>query len=463
MNRWNETLDSKKRSVIILFIFLSVVVPFVPAILAVLFIVITLYMIREIPLQKLNYYLFIGVVISGFLGPYLALPTFPSFFLFRILIILHMFLFLFEKKDFKKLDSIKIPIILFIIWIFYSILSLLWTSSPALSVVAIYYQIESFYLLFAFVYYINSLTKLKQMLTWIVLIYVMTIAIGLWEILTGDHLKYSAGNILSYGDMRPTGLLVNTNDYSSYIAFYIPVLLLFLFQKKTILKSLIGIASLGALTFIILETESRSGLVAFAVVVALTLYKIFHHKIIFFFGLIMSTLIGLSLLLIQHGAKLTTYFTGKTDSTNQRAFMYETIFQLCKEHNFLGVGIGVTPKYVFTALYGTSNIPDTMQRTMSAHNLWLSNLSDVGIIGFFPFILLFIWFVTHAMRLYIQNQQLLAAIPICILVAFVAISIGSSSIFEMRIVWLGLGLALTTINLLEQNTNNLKFRTGVTR
>lgn len=450
MNRWNETWDGKKRNVIIFFMLLSVVVPFVPAILAVLVIAITCYMMKDIPLQKLNYYLFIGVVISGFLGPYLALPAFPSFFLFRILIILHMLLFLFEKKDFKKLDRVKIPLILFIIWILYSIFSLLWTQSPSLSIMAIYYQIESFYLLFAFIYYIDNFAKLKQILTWIVLIYIVTIAIGLWESLTGDHLKYSAGNILSYGDTRPTGLLVNTNDYSSYLAFYIPVLLLCLFHKKTIFKSLIGIAALGILTFIILETESRSGLIAFSVVVLLMLYKIFHHKIMFFFGLIMSTLIGLCFLLVQHGAQLTAYFTGKTDSTNQRAFMYETIFQLCKEHYFLGVGIGVTPKFVFTALYGTSNIPDAMQRTMSAHNLWLSNLSDVGILGFFPFILFTIWFIVHAMRVYAQNQQLLAAIPICILVAFAAISIGSSSIFEMRIVWLGLGLAATLINLIEQ-------------
>ncbi|EUJ25482.1 O-Antigen polymerase family protein [Listeria cornellensis FSL F6-0969] len=180
------------------------------------------------------------------------------------------------------------------------------------------------------------------------------------------------------------------------------------------------------------------------------LYKIFNQKIIFFFGLVMSTLLAACVFLVQHGAQLTTYFTGKTDSTSQRAFMYETIFQLCKEHYFLGVGIGVTPKFVFTALYGTSNIPDSMQRTMSAHNLWLSNLSDVGLIGFFPFVLLVIWFIVHAMKLYVQNKQLLAAIPICILIAFAAISFGSSSIFEMRIVWLGLGLALTIISLAEQ-------------
>lgn len=453
MNRWNETWNSKRTNVILVFIFLSIIVPFVPAILALLFIAIFLYIIKDIPLPILNYYLFLGVVISGFLGPYLALPEYPSFFLFRILIILHMLLFLFEKKDFKKLDRVKIPLILFIIWILYSIFSLLWTSSPALSIPAIYYQVESFYLMFAFVYYIDSLPKLKQVLMWILLIYIATISIGFWESMTGDHLKYSAGNILTYGDMRPTGLLVNTNDYSSYLAFYIPVLLLCLFYKKTIFKTLIGVASLGILLFIILETESRSGLIAFTVVVILTLYKIFNQKIIFFFGLFISTLIASSFLLVQHGAQLTTYFTGKADSTSQRAFMYETIFQLCKEHYFLGVGIGVTPKFVFTALYGTSNIPDSMQRTMSAHNLWLSNLSDVGVIGFFPLILLFIWFVFHAMKLYVQNKQLLAAIPICILVAFAAISIGSSSIFEMRIVWLGLGLALTIINLSEQKRN----------
>ncbi|EUJ25481.1 hypothetical protein [Listeria cornellensis] len=100
MNRWNETWNSKRTNVILIFIFLSMVVPLVPAILALLVIAILLYVIKDIPLKILNYYLFLGVVISGFLGPYLALPEFPSFFLFRVLIILHMVLFLFEKKGF---------------------------------------------------------------------------------------------------------------------------------------------------------------------------------------------------------------------------------------------------------------------------------------------------------------------------------------------------------------------------
>ncbi|MBC1499128.1 O-antigen ligase family protein [Listeria weihenstephanensis] len=451
MNRWNETWNNKNRSIIILFMILSVITPFVPAVLGILLIAILLYMIKDIPLHKCNYYLFIGVVISGFLGPYLALPAFPSFFLFRILIILHMVLFLFEKKDFKKLEPVKIPLILFIVWILYSIFSLLWTGSASLSLPAIYYQIESFYLVFAFVYYMDSFAKLKQILTWILIVYVLTIFIGLWEALTGNHLIYSAGNILSYGDTRPTGLLVNTNDYSSYLAFYVPALFLALFHKKTFFKTLIGIGALGVLVFLIFETESRSGLLAFSIVVILMLYKMVKQKIIFFFGLVMGSLVGAIILIAKHGEQLTTYFTGKVNSTDQRMFMYETIYRLCKEHYFLGVGIGVTPKYVFTALYGTSNIPVDMQQTMSAHNLWLSNLSDVGVIGFFPFVVLFFWLVAHALKLYVTSKHLLATIPICILVAFFAISIGSSSIFEMRVVWLGMGLALTIICLLEKN------------
>ncbi|EUJ23353.1 O-Antigen Polymerase family protein [Listeria grandensis FSL F6-0971] len=440
----------QKKSLLISFLFLSVITPFFPALIGVLVIIILLYSIRDIPFQRINYYLFIGVVISGFFGPYLALPEFPSIFLFRVLIILHMICFLLEKKDFNKLGRVKIPLLLFAIWILYSIMSLLWTSAPALSLTAIYYQIESFYLILAFVYYIDNFAKLKQVVIWMVGIYVLTIFIGLGESFTGHHLKYSAGNILSYGDTRPTGLLVNTNDYSSYLAFYVPFLMLCLFQKRSGLKMCTGIGALMALTFLILQTESRSGLVAFAVVVVLTLYKLFAHKVLFFFGVFMTAFASLTLFLVKNSAQVNEYFHGKVNSTNQRIFIYETIWRLCQEHHYLGVGIGVTPKFVFTALYGTANIPMGMQQTMSAHNLWLSNLSDVGLLGIFPFILCFLWFLIHAMKVYAANQGLLSATPLCILIAFMAISVGSSSIFEMRVVWLGMGLALTIIHLLTK-------------
>lgn len=445
-----KTLKKGETGLIALFVAVSLLIPFVPFVVAVVAVGILLYLIKDIGVSKINYYLFLSVVISGFLGPYLAIPGFENLFLFRLLIPLHFLLFLFEKKDFKKMTRMKVPLVLFATWILYSTLSLLWSQSIALSLPAIYYQMESFYLIFMFVYYIDSFPKLKQMMTWILVIYVVTVIIGLWESITGNHLKYSSGNFLSYGDTRATGFLFNTNDYSSYLAFYLPLLLLFLTSKKSIVKMIIATISLGALLFIILETESRSGLVAFVIVVILTCYKIFEQKIIFLSSLILSVLAGIVFFLAKSGGiGMLAYFTGKVASNLERATMYREVLELCKEYNFLGVGIGVTPKFLYTALYGSTNLPSVENQVISAHNLWLSNLADVGIIGILPFILFSLWMVVNAVKLYFQNKSVIAAIPLCIIVAFIAISVGSSSIFEMRIAWIGLGLALTIIHLLQ--------------
>ncbi|EUJ30961.1 O-Antigen polymerase family protein [Listeria floridensis FSL S10-1187] len=447
-----QNLKFSKIGIILLFLAMSMILPIYPIAIILVVGIAFLYFIRQVSIAKINYVLFIVVVISGFWGPYLAVPGYPSLFLFRFALILHLLLFLFEKKDLKKLDRVKLPLILFAIWIIYAIVTLLWSGSISMSLNAIYFQFESFYLVFMMIYYIDSFAKLKQILIWVLGTYLLTIGIGFYENITGNHLAQSAGSQNGFLDTRPTGFMVNTNDYSSYLTFYFSLLSVFMLRNKKLFGAALWVAGTVALFYLIVETNSRSGLVAFVIIVVLVLYKVLSKN---YFAVLAvgATLIGSIVYVVSKKmsagstSNAISYFSDKQNSTDERMFMYNFVWNLIKDNHFLGVGSGVTPKYMFVALFGTTNIDLSSKQTFGAHNFWLSNLSDVGILGIMPFAALFIFMSYYSIKIFITERNMLSLVPLCILISFAASSIGSSSIFEMRVVWIGMGFALMIINL----------------
>nr|WP_244964429.1 O-antigen ligase family protein [Listeria aquatica] len=208
---------------------------------------------------------------------------------------------------------------------------------------------------------------------------------------------------------------------------------------------------MGILFFIIIQTESRSGLISFVLILLILLWKLIGNKLFFIVCSILGTL-AICVYLGTHTLSFESlaFLSGKTDSTNERLLIYESVGRLVLEHHFLGVGPGVTPLYVFDALYGTVNVPVDVDDTMSAHNFWLSNLADVGFIGICPFLIFFSWMVIKAIKYGVKKGHLLKVVPLCILVAFIASTVASSSIFEMRVVWIGLGIGIAIIQLLQK-------------
>lgn len=455
MNKVSQNRVTFRGIVIASMILLSILSPIFPLLLIVPVLVIGLLYVNKINVDKWMYGLFIAVIMAGFWGAYASLPQLPSLFLFRILLAIHFILFLFSKKDFSTIKLLKVPLICMAVWILYSVLTLLWTADPMLSLNAIYFQIETSYLVFICVYYITSWKKMRQVLLYISCNYVVSLGIGLYEVISGKHLRFSAGTLLNYADSRPTGWLVNTNDYASYLVIYFGLVSLYLLSSKKKWHFAIWLVLLAVVTYLVIESHSRTGFLGLVAIVALVLFKVLRiqYFLLAIFGgavAFCSKAIYSSIASSGLTSQLVDSFTGKGDSTEERMFMYKFVIQLCKDHHFLGVGAGNTPRFLFEALYGTANVDITGSQTMAAHNFWLSIISDIGLIGFIPILIFFLYYLYQAATIYITNSNLKGAIPAAVLLGFIGVSVGSSSIFEMRVIWIALGLGLAVICLLQR-------------
>ncbi|WP_088816295.1 MULTISPECIES: O-antigen ligase [Listeria] len=457
IKRNTTTMAIKKAFLGASFILISLIAAIYPLIIVPVFIISVCVMLMDIPLSRLTHFLFYVILVSAILGPYLSIPGLGGLFLFRIALLLHFSFFLFEKKDWSEFSLLKIPLMGFALWILVATLTLIWSGDLSLSMRAIYFQLESFYVIFLCVYYVRSIADIRKMFMWIMPPFILSVGVGCYEMLTGKHLWYSSLKESGYLDYRPTGFLTNTNDFSSYLSIYFPVFIYLVLQKKTMWRTLIALSSAIVLFLLVIATESRTGLLAFLMTVVFMVWKLYSKQIASFIMFVGGCLGGIYFLTMKFfETQEFSYFFGKQTSTDQRLFIYETVLNVAKESHFLGVGIGVIPKFVFEALYGTVNIPTDLQQTMSAHNFWLATLADVGIIGLGCFALFFGWLSFQAIKLFLTEKGMLAGLPLCIIIAFIAISIGSSSIFEMRVVWLGIGLALAIIHLnLKEKEGNL--------
>lgn len=431
-----------------LFILISIICAIYPLIILPVLLIGLCIFIMDVQLRRITRFLFVIVVIAAIFGPYLSIPGFGGLFLFRVALLLHFVLFLFEKKDWAWLSKLKVPFLAFSLWILFSIITLIWSQDMQLSLRAIYFQLESLYLIFIIVYYVRQVKNLEKLFFWIMPPFLLSIGVGCYEMLTGNHLWYSSLSENGYPDYRPTGLLTNTNDFSSYLSIYFPIFVYLLLKKNSWWRWLIVLSSAAVLFSLVVASESRTGLFACGVTLLLIVIKLFSKQIVGILLFISMNLIGIYLLFMKLIEKQEfSYLVGKETSTDQRMLIYETALNVAKDSHFLGVGIGVVPNYIFQALYGTVNIPIQMQQTMSAHNFWLATLADVGILGLCCVLFFFSWLFFFAVKLFVSKKGLLAGVPLCILMAFIAISIGSSSIFEMRVVWLGIGIALAIIHL----------------
>lgn len=433
---------------------LSLIAPIFPLSLLVIPMFFIFTLIKNKPSNQLIYYLFIIVLISGIWGPYLGIPQIAGFNLFKILMFVHLFFFLTMKKDFSKLKKMQVPLFLFVLWMIYSIISMLWSASISLSIEALYYQFESFYLLFMTIYYIDSEKKLYEATFFILLNYLIIISYSLYEVQTGNHLIYSAGNLRNYLDTRPTGVLRNTNDFAAFVGMYLAICCPILLRKRKLWAMIFFAVMMLVDLYIVIETHSRTGFLILIFIIALISYKTLK-SIDFIISLYLLTaflviknIYGRFFGSVVDGALVAT-FTEKGNSTEERFHIYRSLWDLAKENFFTGVGVGNTPSHVYTILNGTTNLVKGDSHLMGAHNFFLSVFSDVGFIGFLPLLLFFVYFFVESVRTYVHSESIFSFIPLVVFISFIGVSIGSSSIFSMRVVWIGLGIAFAVISVLK--------------
>lgn len=407
-----------------------------------------------VPLDKLLFYIWIGIFVSAFFGAYLGIPGSESIFLFRILLLLHFVFFLFLPE--KKLSYLKPIRWLFLILVFWLVgfsVTLFWSDSLSAGLRYIYYIFELSYLIFLATYYLNSKKLFFLFSKIITIIYVVQVFLGFLEVIAGFHLPQSGAFV--YDTMtsafQPTGLLFNTNDYAFFLVIFFPLV----FWRLTYLRKPYRLISLSVIsacaTYLVISTYSRLGLLIFGI--ALLAVLITYSRIWSVFIGAWSTLIVTSLLLFSPAlfSKIqdivVASFTEKGASTSDRMERYNTLWQITKDTNLLGVGAGNAPIKLEQYRIGHAQVQETI---LAPHNFWLEVITDGGFFGIFPilfFIILLGMSLYYAFVIQKETDKLFLMMPILIIITFIIAAVALSTVVDKRYLWIAIGMAVAAVNI----------------
>ncbi|EPI12591.1 O-antigen ligase family protein [Enterococcus faecalis] len=405
---------------------------------------------------------FLLLVTSTIWGHYLSLPFGPTVYAFQVLFCAMIVVFIStlpEKNSTINISkNVRRIFLLYFVWIAFSVLSLLWSSYLMDSFKALYYEFEELMLMFFCIVYITDIASLMRVFKVVVVNFFILIPILLRECITGVHLSVSQGNNDRYGRnlYTPTGMMYGTNDMAVVLVLFLIVAICYLSSKKMYKTSfLIYVIS----AYILYFTDSRSAMVGFLIVTIITIYGYFKKNI--FVTSLLFVFLTLAFLIVlgskKEGAikyiqQIFHNVLSKQGSTETRFQMYKYAWNLFISSNGVGVGVGnayrpmgMLLRYNQQLLYNMNIFGET---SVGVHNFFLQVLSETGIAGFLSMAGFYVYTLINSIQVFIKKQDLLNLVPLTICIMFFCASVGSSSIFNMRIIWLFFGIGLSVLNLL---------------
>ncbi|EOO04741.1 hypothetical protein IAW_06055 [Bacillus cereus str. Schrouff] len=449
-------LSNKERNIFVsILIFFSVITTIIPYGIVIPLALVACRVFIILPIGKIINYLFIGIIASSFLGSYLGIPGNQSIFMFRILLILHVVLFiLFKNKEWERLSNYKFINLLLSIWIFGNFLSLFWTNATGETLRYIYYSFEASYLIWLIMYHINNSNNYRMFSNIIIWFYFIALIMGCAEVITGWHLPSSGSNFYdtSTSKFQPTAFLFNTNDYAMYLCIFFPMVFHDLWNSKRLLANVyLAILVLILSFYLVIMTYSRLGIISISLEVMIVFWVYMRRSIIF-----IPFFISVYLLISSFGDKgyllkvlkvIQEAFTKKGASTNERIQIYSTSWDIVQDSHFIGVGAGNVPIQIKNYWLGHQSVNHLYK---AVHNFWLESMGGIGFFAL-SIVVLYIFILLMAIRYWWRNISHITTIkyflPMLIIVVFYFSSIGLSTIIEKRYLWLALGIAIKLLNM----------------
>ncbi|WP_222712940.1 O-antigen ligase family protein [Listeria grandensis] len=382
-----------------------------------------------------------------------------NIFLFRILLPIHLILFFFfYKKDWARLKKIKSFLFLYAAFIFAMSITLFWTDSIGESVRYIYFLFEWMYVFFVCIYFLKDVKSYRTFAKYVVILYVLFMAIGVWEVITGTHLPRSGSSvyITTTSKHQPTGFQFNTNDYASMLAIIFPIVIAEIAKwRKKLAIVAISVVSCVSI-YLIIVTFSRMAMLVILIEVAILLISWMRSWA--FTGILLggigagviSVYIKLNWVTVLF-SDVTRAFTDKDGSTIERMEMYRVTWSLIKGSNFMGIGAGMLPTHLSLVMYGFENISAGY---WAPHNYWLEALANGGLLAFLPLFAFFILYFIASFRYWMQTGwKVDSTVPLLIGIAFVFASVGLSGTFDKMFLGLGIGIGLCLLNIYYNATD----------
>lgn len=400
-------------------------------------------------------------IISGFIGPsFFVINLGPfSLFPFRIFLIclwvLFIFYYLFNRGK-ADLSGIKIKnyLLFLFIWLAYAAISILWAVETSFAIREIVFLFMAVSIIFFTVYFIISIGDLKKFYRIWLIMFSLLIPVGIWEVITGNHLPVSKLFMTTHLKIRflPSTVFANPNDYATFIVLSIPFIISFIRYSNRIIARVLGSLILFIGLVLLFATFSRANYLALAV--AFIFWFIFLLKPLSKFKfLILLCVVIISLLIIspvklERGIGILNQQIGslgeKKGSVEVRLNLAKNVsFFLLDSYGF-GVGAGnityIMDKY---KVFYTKNISNV-------HNWWLELLANYGFLFFGSYLIFYFSIMFSLWKIYKRlehpAQKMICEALLVSLVSFSIASVSSSSIIAFQPMWLLFAFALAFIN-----------------
>ncbi|MCA5014438.1 MULTISPECIES: O-antigen ligase family protein [unclassified Enterococcus] len=408
--------------------------------------------IREATVEQLLDYVFWLTIVAIFFGAYLSVPSYENLYLFRFLLPVYGVLAIISNSfDFEQFKQYKVPLISLMIYFGVSLITLVWAPKVNLGFRYTYFVLEIFFIFFMSFKEIKTKQRFDKVMDLIFIVYLINLAVGIYEILSGNHLKLSGANLYVTTTIKyqPTGFLFNPNDFALFLAGLYPLVVVVIQRRFEPLKRDILYAVVTLLTlYIIVSTYSRIGMLSIGISVVATYGYIYKKN-----GFIAICLFLPPILLGAYSLGIGTHiwdiayssFSDKQNSTSARENMYLLLWQICKDSRFMGVGAGNSPYVLNSLMLGYFNTGEASYTT--GHNFILETIANVGIFGFLG---LFGGVIgSYSVQLIKNIMNKITLELLCsglVLIAFMGSTIALSTILEKRFLWFMLALGLVMIN-----------------
>lgn len=275
----------------------------------------------------------------------------------------------------------------------------IYARSPDLVVSNVIEFVRSF---FTYLIVINTLTSLKRVNTALYALMgagVFLATLTIFQTLTGTFdndfgglAQYRVSDIAGDSEAaRPGGTIGDANYYGQLLLVVVPVALYLLFDGKSRLAKLIGLACTGILTVAVIFTYSRGDALALgAMAVAVVFFRRPNPLIVA--GGIVALILAIPVLPANYMARLTTVLDVAQgnqqtiygeDSIRGRAGATQAAIEMFADHPLFGVGRENYPLYQLEYLNGTGFIK--VAKGIPPHNLYLEVAAEHGLMGILVF------------------------------------------------------------------------------
>lgn len=419
--------------------------------------------------------LFYLTLLTGFFGAaFLSIPI-GSIYLFPFRLLLPVQILLILLRIASQQGRLRIPPIhvkrflqFLIFWLIYATFSLIWALDKQSAVLNITFLLTGILVVFLCVYYLEDWGHLKTLYNLWLFVFALMVAIGVWELATGDHLWVSSSlredSVASGYGFMPTGVFYNPNDYATYLSLSIPfVIVLIKYGNRFRWRIVSGILLVFAL-YVMVYTRSRSNFIA--VLLGFLFWLLFFENLrgkvktivvaaslvcvmLLVFPALLSDMLG-SVGIITKFSDMLPEMTEGEGGARLNLFLNVPLFLI--RNLGLGVGAGNVEYYMeHFSVYNTYGITNV-------HNWWVEILANYGIIVFVGYVVFYLGLLLNLYRLY-HKLTTSAEKMLCegILMGLVGFSIGSfSSSSNMALIpqWIFFGFALALLNVVRTKRQN---------